>query len=227
MAQFNGSADNIENNKNKVISISKDSTHEQYPSAKATFEKLKEETAKFISLEDNTEWIFNGGDASGSASVDLVIDDEMSSESDNLVSNKVIKKYIDEKFLSFYRVGSIYMSTNDTSPAFLFGGEWERIEDTFLLACGDSYAAGSTGGKAEHTLTVEQMPSHNHGIKTKFYSQAGDNNAVMLADKDISSEWEGNYTFENNAGPISYNGGSKPHNNMPPYLAVYMWKRTA
>lgn len=61
-----------------------------------------------------------------------------------------------------YPVGSIYMSVNSTSPASLFGGTWERIKDRFLLAAGDTYSAGSTGGEAQHTLTVDEMPSHYH-----------------------------------------------------------------
>ena len=44
-----------------------------------------------------------------------------------------------------YPVGSIYLSINSTSPDELFGGTWEQIKDTFLLACGDTYAAGIYG----------------------------------------------------------------------------------
>lgn len=73
-----------------------------------------------------------------------------------------------------YPVGSIYMSVNATSPADLFHmGTWERLKDKFLLGAGDTYAAGSAGGAASisytpagtvggHTLTVDEIPSHNH-----------------------------------------------------------------
>ena len=61
-----------------------------------------------------------------------------------------------------YPVGSIYISVNSTSPATLFGGTWEQIEDTFLLAAGSSYTAGDTGGEAIHVLTSDEMPSHKH-----------------------------------------------------------------
>lgn len=128
----------------------------------------------------------------------------------------------DEDLADFiYPVGSIYMSVNDTDPALLFGGSWERIKDRFLLSCGDVYEAGTTGGEAEHTLNVSEMPSHNHGIVTKFNSAAGSNDAVMLADESTGTI----YTYENGAGMIKYQGGSQPHNNMPPYLAVFMWIR--
>ena len=68
-----------------------------------------------------------------------------------------------------YPVGSIYMSVNNVSPANLFGGTWERIEGSFLLAAtenasstGASQSAGTTGGEASHTLSESEMPSHNH-----------------------------------------------------------------
>lgn len=58
--------------------------------------------------------------------------------------------------LSIYPVGSIYLSVNATSPAELFGGTWEQIKDTFLLASGDTYEAGSTGG----VLAISNMPPY-------------------------------------------------------------------
>ena len=61
-----------------------------------------------------------------------------------------------------YPVGSIYMSVNSTSPATLFSGSWQRIQDRFLLCAGSTYAAGSTGGEATHKLTIDEMPSHSH-----------------------------------------------------------------
>ena len=59
-----------------------------------------------------------------------------------------------------YPVGSIYMSVNDTDPSLLFPGTWERIKDRFLLASGDTYSAGSTGGEATHVLTVSELPKN-------------------------------------------------------------------
>lgn len=61
-----------------------------------------------------------------------------------------------------YPVGSIYMNVNSTSPATLFGGTWEQLKDRFLLGAGDTYTEGDTGGSANHTLTTDEMPSHNH-----------------------------------------------------------------
>ena len=129
-----------------------------------------------------------------------------------------------------YPVGSIYMSVNSTSPASLFGGTWERIKDRFLLASGDTYSAGSTGGEAQHTLTVDEMPSHRHSSSSY---QIGYPTNYTGADNYCT--WVNNGTPRNNdvyfdqSGPIrtSYVGGSKPHNNMPPYIVVYMWKRVS
>ena len=114
-----------------------------------------------------------------------------------------------------YPVGSIYMSVNSTSPATLFGGTWVQIEDTFLLASGSNYAAGSTGGEAAHTLTVDEMPSHSHSVP-------------YMPGRDEGVEWVGQSgTAASQTRNTDINGGGAAHNNMPPYMAVYMWKRTA
>ena len=121
-----------------------------------------------------------------------------------------------------YPVGAIYISTVDTSPASLFGGTWERLKDRFLLAAGDTYAAGATGGEAEHTLTVDEMPQHNHDLNASYNEIAAgsETGGKILAGGD-NNNWLWNFAQANNSG------GNAPHNNMPPYLAVYMWVRTA
>ena len=127
--------------------------------------------------------------------------------------------------LAAHPVGSIYQSTVDTSPQTLFGGTWERLKDRFLLAAGDTYAAGATGGEAAHTLTIEEMPRHQHSIKNptgdgtavKFGANAGDTNYSLI--KKAATYDFGMLTNET--------GGGTAHNNMPPYIAVYAWKRTA
>ena len=112
------------------------------------------------------------------------------------------------------------MSIFDTSPASLFGGTWERLKDRFLLAAGDTYAAGATGGEAEHTLTVDEMPKHNHDFQASYSDIAtgSEVNGKILAGGDYNS-WLWNFAKTNESG------WNAPHNNMPPYLAVYMWAR--
>ena len=123
-----------------------------------------------------------------------------------------------------YPVGSIYLSTNNTSPASLFGGTWEQLKDRFLLGAGDSYAAGATGGEATHTLTVAEMPSHKHISFSALDASLPDNYGGSSADYGITAGDDPNRLsgYDRSTGA---SGGGQPHNNMPPYLAVYMWKR--
>lgn len=124
--------------------------------------------------------------------------------------------------LEVYPVGSIYMSVNSTSPATLFGGTWERLQDRFLLAAGSTYAAGSTGGASAVTLTTEQIPSHSHSISPAIGWPVNADAAEHHVENWGYSAWPRvpKITSTGNAG------GGQAHNNMPPYLAVYMWKRT-
>ena len=125
-----------------------------------------------------------------------------------------------------YPVGSIYMSVNNTNPANLFGGKWEQIKDRFLLACGDTYSNGSTGGEAKHTLTVDEMPAHNHAMNNNNGAGNSTGYAVLNGWELVHGD-ENYWNFNNPNMWTSYKGGSQPHNNMPPYLAVYIWQRTA
>lgn len=118
-----------------------------------------------------------------------------------------------------YPIGSIYMSVNNTSPSTLFGGTWEQLKDRFLLGAGDTYTAGDTGGEATHTLTTNEMPSHNHKLTSNTTSGSADSISVL----SISSGSDNNITTKISSSV----GGGQAHNNMPPYLTVYMWKRTA
>lgn len=141
-----------------------------------------------------------------------------------------------------YPVGSIYLSVSGTDPQTLFGGTWARLEDVFLLAAGAKHPAGSTGGEEMHTLTVGEMPSHgNHLMQGRMYQELADNasndssyrsNTLYLGKNAFAStgnfnrgwkDWNGGEMYP--AGTLK--GGGNPHNNMPPYLAVYTWKRTA
>lgn len=121
-----------------------------------------------------------------------------------------------------FPVGYVWISADATNPADLLGyGTWERISGRFLLAADAKHAAGSTGGEETHTLTAEELPKHNHAI---WYPNASaGNNSAEIGYPNVGSKstyWAvGSYT-----GDV---GGDEAHNNMPPYLAVYMFKRTA
>lgn len=138
-----------------------------------------------------------------------------------------------------YPVGSIYMSVNTVSPATLFGGTWEAIQDKFLLCSGNTYVSGSTGGRIEH--------SHLYGIKFGAYYRSialEQNTAAGLLQygdptKPVNSSVNAGTaeTTINNAVTTASKTASMSHyaittdtsieNNMPPYLTVNMWKRTA
>lgn len=115
-----------------------------------------------------------------------------------------------------YPVGAIYLSVTDANPAALFGGTWERIGGRFLLGADTTYTAGSTGGEAEHTLTADEMPRHNHDVDN--LNASGNATPFMTVQAQDKRGFGGNVQ-------TMYAGGGKAHNNMPPYLAVYMWVR--
>ena len=101
---------------------------------------------------------------------------------------------------------------------FLSKNSWKQIKDRFLLATGDTYTNGATGGEASHTLTVNEMPVPNHK----------QNNALNFVDNRISSN--GKYRISDvqvNNIYTDNTGGNQPHNNMPPYWVVNIWKRVA
>ena len=132
---------------------------------------------------------------------------------------------VEERFnpLNAYPVGSIYMSVNSTSPATLFGGTWEQLKDRFLLGAGGSYAVGSTGGEAAHTLTINEMPNHTH---THAGYPMGEPYTWAAPNMRVGYVYTQENPYPNNVA-LSAVGNGDGHNNMPPYLAVYMWKRTA
>lgn len=121
-------------------------------------------------------------------------------------------------FDMIYPVGAIYISVSNVSPSTLFGGSWEQIQDRFLLGAGASYQAGSIGGEATHTLTIDEMPRHNHEIDN--LNASGNSTPYMTVQAQEKKGYGGNVQ-------TMFAGGSQPHNNMPPYLAVYIWKRVS
>lgn len=139
-----------------------------------------------------------------------------------------------------YPIGAIYMSVVYKSPEELFGGKWEQIKDTFLLASGDKYQAGTTGGTETHT--------HNYGIQVGGYYKE-----TCLAESESSGVLSYNTSgacsktgFDSiGSAAASWNsstiqagktnacthyrsiGNTSYTNNLPPYLTVYMWKRVS
>ena len=156
-----------------------------------------------------------------------------------------------------YPVGSIYMSVNSSNPGSLFGGTWEKMPAGRVLIpegesdWGTEYEAGSTGGEATHTLTVEELPSHKHsastngvtitpkgyvivGCKTDHFANFGTTTATYQYGAEGGDAGSSLYiNSPQSAGSHSHTvtvantGSGKTHNNMPPYITCYMWKRVA
>ena len=150
-------------------------------------------------------------------------------ENGNLVIEKVKGDPVTVKIsspLDAYPVGSFYFSQNSTNPATLFGGTWEQLEQgRVLLSQGTNYPAGSKGGEATHTLTVAEMPVHRHtGLDIDnvyvFGWDTGSLDGANLQDLNTRKKTSNRIT-------TGYTGGGNAHNNLPPYLSVYVWLRTA
>lgn len=130
-------------------------------------------------------------------------------------------------------VGSLYISENPTSPAELYGGTWEQIKDRFILAAGDTYPAGSTGGEAKHSLTKLENAPHSHEVVA-----LGNDGWYYKTPNPVGIKFQAQYhtlindisvvdTADESAGYLATNssGTGQPHNNMPPYTATYIWRR--
>jgi len=128
-----------------------------------------------------------------------------------------------------YPVGSIYMSVNDVNPATLFGGTWESLKNKFLLGAGDLYEGMSVGGNIEH--------DHQAGSLAACYLPKNSYSNILFKTKKMDLAWTlTGYIPETrthyDGGGISDQGidvvgTTEKSNHMPPYLAVYMWKRVA
>lgn len=135
-----------------------------------------------------------------------------------------------------YPVGAIYLSVTDTDPATLFGGTWERIsQGRFLIGSGanaanttdywgeypagkENFPAGEMGGEVEHTLTVDEIPAHTHSERLEWSNTKA---------WGLTGTGEGANAVVDQGGVTGATGGGKPHNNLPPYLVVFMWKRVS
>lgn len=148
-----------------------------------------------------------------------------------------------------YPVGSIYMSVNNTNPGTLFGGTWAQIEDTFLLAAGQNFTAGDTGGEASHTLTEQELPVIEESITLRNFHNTTNNSSVGVmvgtgTTGSVNSNYDIKASGESSSGLNRINcsgvtasdtctrytrsfGGGQSMPIMPPYLAVYVWQRTA
>lgn len=128
---------------------------------------------------------------------------------------------IDDILNAVYPIGVIVCGAKPTV------GTWEKVEGRFLLGSSSSHEADSTGGEETHKLTTNEMPSHTHT------TQLGNGYYVTIDDTSSSKYGIANGSFVNMSWGSSSGrttgstGGNLAHNNMPPYLAVDMWRRIA
>lgn len=124
---------------------------------------------------------------------------------------------------AYYEIGDLFFTTRSENPNLRFGGTWELYGKGKVLVCvdpddSDFSAVKKTGGEKEHTLTIDEMPSHNHSVK---YAS----NDTGFGDNYFTAGKKGNYNTSN--VPINYTGGGQAHNNLQPYITCYIWIRTA
>lgn len=115
-----------------------------------------------------------------------------------------------------YPVGSIYISLNSTNPSSIFGGTWEQIQGRFLLGASGSHPVNQTGGEENVTLITQNLPKDT-------YNCDGELTSSMKVQGKLAADQYGNGSGIRSRSDLM----GQAHNNMPPYLAVYMWKRTA
>lgn len=105
-----------------------------------------------------------------------------------------------EAALAAHPVGSLYWTASTENPATTFGGgTWERIKDRFILAAGDSYQQGETGGESTVVLNLENMPRHNHTINNGNTSTTGTTTTAGFRGIAVNTDTKGAHTHSTNS----------------------------
>lgn len=190
---------------------------------------------KFTSVEFSTtistEAVVMSYDKDGRMAVGKIVDTTLPVGSFEAVGNIYASgMFIAGKALRdiFYPIGAIYQSTANTNPSTFMGGTWERFGKGRVLvgvdeADSDFSTPNKTGGEKNHKLTVSEMPSHSH----KFNTEASGSPIALGWENGNNSAMRAklaNYTM---GLPTTNTGGDTPHNNLQPYITVYMWRRIA
>ena len=145
--------------------------------------------------------------------------------SQNFVNNAISSAGSSLTINDIYPVGSIYLTASTVSPSTSIGGTWIRYaEGKCLFGVDDNdtdFALETTGGVKEVVLTEAQMPSHRH----TFFDDVRDQTGSSGGDYVFNLGGFGAKSGFNDA--TNYTGSNQAHENLPPYIAIYIWKRTA
>ena len=128
-----------------------------------------------------------------------------------------------KEFYDYVRTeGAVLFSFNpDFSPAARYGGSWENITGRFLIGAGGSYELGSTGGEANVTLTINEIPAHDHAVNVYNIEMDAPSGELVIPPAKVDAQ-------NTLVGyPTKNAGGGQPHNNMPPYIACNIWRKVA
>lgn len=138
---------------------------------------------------------------------------------------------INGQFNKFFPIGSQYVTGDDTfnpNTAEGWQGTWAKIEGRFILGSSDDYEVNSVGGEATHTLTINEMPSHDHPLDN--YSVGENMGRNVLNANSMNNFIHGDVSYNNYSNPgvrSGFTGGGAAHNNMPPYEVKHIWERIA
>jgi len=197
------------------------------------------ETQDFIPVVDVSDTTETTDGTTKKATVRKILQDKalpsgdiVGTSDEQTLSNKTLdsSNNVVEILKKVYPVGAIYISTVGTNPSTLFGfGTWEEYGSGRVLVGKSSDTEfdtiGKTGGAKTHTLTKAQMPEHRHGLlrainKTGFstaYAEPISGWGIPMNRSDGSNALD----------VITDTGDSEAHNNLPPYIVVYFFRRTA
>lgn len=171
--------------------------------------------------------------------------------------NNEVSDFEKRIFLAAHPVTTLYWTSDPRNPGDVYGGTWKQIKDRFILASGDTYTNGATGGNANTTLEVENLPSHSHGLNdhthsfsattssdgahTHTYKYSGEDTVAGGSYRfcrnptantgTTSSEGAHTHTISGTtvgaSGNTTETGSGTALNNMPPYVVKYCWERSA
>ena len=127
-----------------------------------------------------------------------------------------------EVFLAVHPVGSIFLSTDGTEPAELYGGTWEQIKDVFLLGVGDTYPSGSTGGSATKIIARTNLPNNTINVETMYLNGSEGKEFDVTRITYEHSDGTGTFSRTGKTEPL---GNGTPLNILPPYYSTYIWRR--